>query len=89
MKERFNADLAYIVSCIVKEDEEASDNIGRSAACFVEGMYASSTRSSERLVSFCYVSAALCLREIERARRVPIYGGPEPNRVVADWAYAY
>jgi len=75
MKEHFNTELAYIVSCIVKEGEELSDSIGRSAACFLVGRFESSespnVRSGEELVSFCYVSAALCLREIERAHKPP------------------
>jgi hypothetical protein len=72
MKERFNLDLAYIVDCIVKDHgEENNDNLLRCAACFVAGfenLEAGSTAkgSEEPLVSFIYVSTALCWREIKR-----------------------
>lgn len=75
MKERFDLDLAYVASCMTSDDDGDEMHMGGlelSAACYlvsIEGMSdLASTPRTEGLVSFRYVAAALCLREIERAK---------------------
>lgn len=68
MKEKFEEDSAYIVSCIVKDDTEWSDeSLERSIACLAAGLEERHAyRRQEPLLSFKYVAAAVCLREVER-----------------------
>jgi hypothetical protein len=70
MKERFNEDLEYIVNCILKDGNERSEeSLARSMACFRVGLEPG-TRSlrsgKEKMVSFGYVAAAVCMKEVER-----------------------
>lgn len=69
MKERFNDDLGYIVSRIVKKDTESSeDGLARSIACFKAGLETrtKTSKTGRELVSFRYVAAAVCLKEMDR-----------------------
>jgi hypothetical protein len=68
MKERFSDDLAYTVNCIVKDGTERSEeSLERSIACFKVALEAATClKTGVQLVSFRYVAAALCLKEIER-----------------------
>jgi hypothetical protein len=68
MKERFNEDLAYIVHCIIKDgDARSEESLARSIACFNVGLTeVTLLKTGPELVSFKYVAAALCLKEIER-----------------------
>jgi hypothetical protein len=70
MKERFNDDLAYIVNCIVKNGTERSEeSLERSIACLKVGLETGTRglKTGGELVSFRYVAAAVCLKEVERA----------------------
>lgn len=77
MNERFDADLAYIVSRIAHNDDGDEDHLGGlelSAACFLASIEElpdlATVQKNEGLVSFRYVAAALCFREIEHARKL-------------------
>jgi hypothetical protein len=68
MKERFDEDAAFIVNCIVRDGGERSDEaLERSMACLavsLDDKY--SYKRRDQLLSFKYVAAAVCLRELER-----------------------
>jgi len=75
MKEAFDRDVSFIVGCIrgTKEDgNETSDQaLERSIACFSVSLgevthVMMGGRKNEPLVSFRYIAAAVCLREMER-----------------------
>lgn len=78
MKEALNRDMSYIVSCIrgTKEDEHEEElpsdvPLARSIACFSVSLgevtrVMMGGRKTEALVSFRYVAAAVCLREMEK-----------------------
>jgi 2-keto-4-pentenoate hydratase len=68
MKEQFEKDVVFIVNNIVKDGAEPSmEALERSVACFEVSLEIGRTRkNSEQLVSFKYVAAAVCLKEIER-----------------------
>jgi hypothetical protein len=69
MKERFNDDLGYIVNCITKKGTERSeDGLAMSIACFKAGLEtrAKASTTGRELVSFRYVAAAVCLKEVDK-----------------------
>ncbi|KAL5344777.1 hypothetical protein ACLOAV_010174 [Pseudogymnoascus australis] len=68
MKERFNDDLTYIVNCIVKDGTARSEeSLAKSIACLNVALEETTySKTGVELVSFRYVAAALCLKEIER-----------------------
>ena len=81
MKEAFDRDVSFIVSCIRgtkgEENEEYEDDddeynaLGRSIACFEVSLgettrVTQGARRNEPLVSFRYIVAAVCLREMEK-----------------------
>lgn len=68
MKERFEKDVAFIINNIVKDGAEPSmEALERSVACFEISFELGRVRKrSGELVSFKYVAAAVCLKEIER-----------------------
>lgn len=77
MKEALDRDMSYIVTCIRgteedEYDEEPSDvPLARSIACFSVSLgevtrVMMGGRKTEALVSFRYVAAAVCLREMEK-----------------------
>lgn len=74
MKEAYDRDASFIVSCILDDDEgeNAVDALERSIACFAVGLTPweerkatqGAGRRGEALVSFGYTAAAVCLREL-------------------------
>ena len=62
MKQRFNDDLGYIVNYIVK------NGLAMSIACFKAGLETrpKALKTGEDLVSFRYVAAAVCLKEVDK-----------------------
>ena len=69
MKEKNERDVAYTVSCILQgeEDEAGVEALERSIAC----LYVASKTTRVRkkvgtLVSFGWVAAAVCLKEVEK-----------------------
>jgi hypothetical protein len=74
MKEAFDRDVAYFVTCIVGSpeisDERSLGALGRSIACFSvsleeQELVPMGGRKNEPLVSFRYLTAALCLRKLD------------------------
>ncbi|KAL5318216.1 hypothetical protein ACEPPN_013275 [Leptodophora sp. 'Broadleaf-Isolate-01'] len=71
MKEAFDRDAGFVVGCMVNDDdgEHADEALERSMACLAESLDGTSGvgggRNSDVLVSFGYIAAAVCLREIE------------------------
>jgi hypothetical protein len=68
MKDKFEEDALFIVNCIVKDGTEWSEeSLKRSMACLAVSLEPPRTyRKGEQLLSFKYVAAAVCLREVER-----------------------
>ncbi|KAE8452050.1 hypothetical protein EG329_002215 [Mollisiaceae sp. DMI_Dod_QoI] len=75
MKEAFDRDVSYIVRCIRgsddDDDERSDEALGRSIACFSVSLgevtrVTLGGRKNEALVSFRYIAAAVCLREIDK-----------------------
>ncbi|TVY46699.1 putative RNA-dependent RNA polymerase [Lachnellula occidentalis] len=68
MKEKFDEDTTFIVNCILKDGDEWSDQaLERSVACLAVSLEDDSIyRRREQLLSFKYVAAAICLREVEK-----------------------
>jgi hypothetical protein len=71
LKEQFDVDAAYFVNCIVRDGADYSDEaLERSMACLAVSLeddaLAVARGSRERLQSFKYLAAAVCLREVER-----------------------
>jgi hypothetical protein len=72
MKEAFDRDAGFVVDCIIndEEGEYAENALEKSMACLSvclgEGSaFVSAGRYSEVLVSFGYLAAAVCLKEME------------------------
>ncbi|OCK84898.1 RdRP-domain-containing protein [Lepidopterella palustris CBS 459.81] len=69
MKERFERDVAYIVNWIMQGDDGDRDEaFARSIACFANAMLEAGNYEKKRLKSWRYVSAAVCLQELESFR---------------------
>ncbi|KAL8993887.1 MAG: hypothetical protein Q9169_006006 [Polycauliona sp. 2 TL-2023] len=70
MKEKHGRDVAYTVQCILHGEEEAgstAEALERSIACLDVAVHGGRTRKRYgRLVSFTWVAAAVCLREVEK-----------------------
>ncbi|RDL29987.1 RNA-dependent RNA polymerase [Venustampulla echinocandica] len=68
MKERFEEDTTFIVNCILRDGEEWSDEaLARSIACLAVSLTdTGSSKRRENLLSFKYVAAAICLREVQK-----------------------
>ncbi len=68
MKERFGNDVAFLINNIVKDGADPSiEALERSVACFEVSFEPGRARKkSGELISFKYIAAAVCLREIER-----------------------
>jgi hypothetical protein len=66
MKEKFDEDTAWIINCIIKNDQDHSDEaLAKSVACFAVSLEESNPHSGkEPLSSFKYVAAAVCLKEV-------------------------
>ncbi|PBP21236.1 RNA-binding, RBD [Diplocarpon rosae] len=71
MKEKFDEHSAFIVNCIVKEDSEWSEeSLERSMACLAVSLEKKTVyKRFDSLLSFKYIAAAVCLREVERLPR--------------------
>ncbi|CAL3973231.1 unnamed protein product [Diplocarpon coronariae] len=72
MKEKFDEHSGFIVNCIVKEDSEWSEeSLERSMACLAVSLEEKTVyKRFGSLLSFKYIAAAVCLREVERLPRV-------------------
>lgn len=80
MKEAFDRDVAFIVGCIRgnngeepenSKDEDEYEALERSIACFEVSLgeakrVVQGGRKNEPLVSFRYITAAVCLKEMEK-----------------------
>lgn len=68
MKEQFDRDTAFVVSCILKEEDGYSEEaLERSIACLEVSLEERRVfRRSEQLASFKYLAASICLREVHR-----------------------
>lgn len=70
MKEKFEEDSTFIVNYIIKDgDEYSAEALAKSIACFavsLEDDNGYSYKRRERLSSFKYLAAAVCLREINK-----------------------
>ena len=68
MKEKFDEDATFIVNCILKDGDEWSHQaLERSVACLAVSLEDDTLyRRREQLLSFKYVAAAICLREVEK-----------------------
>lgn len=71
LKERFDEEALQIISWITKDDEEFSpEALERSIACLAvsleEGHTNKTWRHGDHIVSFKYIAATVCLREVER-----------------------
>ncbi|KAN0121734.1 RdRP domain containing protein [Hyaloscypha variabilis] len=77
MKDKFEEDSLFIVNCILKEDGDWSeDSLERSMACLAVSLEPPKKyRKQEQLLSFKYVAAAICLREVEGFERLPVGTG--------------
>ena len=68
MKEKFERDIAFTVECIVKgPNGEREEALERSIACLSVALEEATDSLVKvgKLVSFRYVAAAICLRELE------------------------
>jgi hypothetical protein len=77
MKDKFEEEALFIVNCILKEDGDWSEgSLELSMACLVVSLYAPKTHSKqEQLLSFEYVAAAVCLREVEKFEMLSVGTG--------------
>lgn len=74
MKDKHDRDVAYTVSCIRQgldeEDEGGKEALERSIACLAVACTTTRVRKKVgTLVSFAWVAAGVCLREVERFGR--------------------
>lgn len=73
MKEKFERDVAFTVSCIIKnEEEEARDEaLERSIACLAVAVEEPGFvwERVRKLESFQYIAAGVCLGEVERFQK--------------------
>lgn len=77
MKEAFNSDVSYVIRCIIGSNDEDSEErlaeaLERSIACFYVSLGEVTRvnmggRRTESLISFRYLAAAVCLKEMDRA----------------------
>ena len=67
VKSKFDRDVAYTVQCIKKGDEgDEQDSLARSIACFFVSLTTHNTRQKVgKLISFQWIAAAICLKEVE------------------------
>lgn len=71
MKEKHDRDVSYTIMSILRGEENDEDMneeaLARSIACLdVARNYASVRKKVGKLVSFTWVAAAVCLREVEK-----------------------
>ena len=75
MKERHDRDVDYIVKCILQgEDMSGTDEaLERSIACLCVGYREIKERKKVgKLVSFGWIAAAVCLKEVGKFMRNPL-----------------
>jgi hypothetical protein len=77
MKDKFEEEALFIVNCIIKDGGDwAEDSLERSMACLAVSLeQPKAYRKREQLLSFKYVAAAICLREVERFEALPVGTG--------------
>jgi len=77
MKEKFERDVAFTISCIVKDPttgKESEEALERSIACLAVAMEEKLPRKKVGVLrSFLYVAAAVCLKEVEKFQG-PLWG---------------
>lgn len=68
MKEKVSENNRYIVDCILKDGREYSDEaLERSSACLAVSLEENcKKRKKDSLLSFKYLAASVCLRQVER-----------------------
>lgn len=70
MKEKHDRDVAYTVQCILQGEEQDTSQeeaLARSIACLDVAVHERRTmKRFGRLVSFTWVAAAVCLKEVEK-----------------------
>lgn len=70
LKEKLDEDVAYFVKCSTRDDEDLSaEALQRSLACLAVSLENRSL-GREKLQSFKYLAAAVCLREVDRLPRM-------------------
>lgn len=73
MKEKHDRDVAYIVQCILQGEEQdvsKQEALERSIACLDVAIHEPRIRREfGRLMSFTWVAAAVCLKEVEKFTR--------------------
>lgn len=76
MREKFGEDSHSIVNFILKDGNEWSkESLERSMACLAVSLEDRPTdKGKEQLLSFKYVAAGICLKEVERLPLVPGIG---------------
>lgn len=67
MKGKFDRDVAYTVQCIkYGDDRDEQDTLARSIACLFVSLTTKNTRKRVgALISFQWIAAATCLKEVE------------------------
>lgn len=71
MKEKHERDVAFTVACITQgdHDDHRAEALERSIACLAAACHGGLVRRKVgRLVSFGWVAAAVCLREVDKFR---------------------
>lgn len=69
MKEKFDEDTIMITNAILKDgDQDSNQGLEMSMACLAASLEddQSVKRGGEHILSFKYLAAAVCLREVER-----------------------
>lgn len=68
LKEKFDNDAAFVVQCITNDGDAHSDEaLERSMACLAVSLEENQTsRKKEKILSFKYLAAAVCLTEVGR-----------------------
>lgn len=69
MKEKYDQNTAFIVDQVTRDEDgsHSTESLERTMACLVISLEDSITvRDHEALVSFKYLAAALCLREVNK-----------------------
>ena|ERR1700709_2598449 len=69
LKEKLDDDEKYIIRCIVQDDGIYSEEaLERSMACLAVSLEErTGPKRKEQILSFKYIAAAVCLREVERS----------------------
>lgn len=72
MKEKHDRDVSYTVACIRHGDEDSpTEALERSLACLEVALFSKTTESQRKigaLVSFGWIAASVCLKEVDQFR---------------------